>query len=43
MHRILSGLAALVMTAGTVAFGAPAHAAPAAKAAPCEAAGPSTR
>ncbi|HEU0134863.1 MAG TPA: hypothetical protein VFR28_08565 [Allosphingosinicella sp.] len=27
MHRILSGLAALVMTAGTVAFGAPAHAA----------------
>ena len=31
MHRIFSAIAALVMTAGTVAFGAPAHAAPAAK------------
>lgn len=27
MHRIFSAIAALVMTAGTVAFGAPAHAA----------------
>ena len=28
MHRTLSAIAALVMTAGTVAFAAPAHAAP---------------
>ena len=27
MHRIFSAVAALIMTAGTVAFGAPAHAA----------------
>jgi hypothetical protein len=27
MYRILCAIAALVMTAGTVAFGAPAHAA----------------
>lgn len=29
MYRLFSAIAALVMTAGTVAFGAPAHAAPA--------------
>ncbi|HEX8380514.1 MAG TPA: hypothetical protein VF619_08210 [Allosphingosinicella sp.] len=43
MHRILSALAALVMTAGTVAFGTPAHAAPAAQPAPCETAAPTAR
>jgi hypothetical protein len=30
MYRILSGFAAIVMTAGTVAFATPAQAAPAA-------------
>ena len=36
MYRIFSGFAAIVMTAGTVAFANPAQAAPASTAVTCE-------